>query len=124
MSQGRRKYDGVDLMKLMTTWDTKKWNAFLTKCDKNNDVKALEKMRYGMMVGMDNLAKQKLNTDQVVVLYVRMLKSLEKTAKGIFRRKYPNPLDSAKRNAEYMHFLEDKRKRDHELELYFKRSGF
>lgn len=124
MSQGRRKHDSIDLLKLMMTWDTKRWNAFLLKCDQSNDVQTLSATRYGLQAGMAKLAQQKLNTDQVVNLYLRMLKSVEKTAKNIFRRKYPNPLDDATLSAEYSHFLDDKRKRDQELELFFKKTGF
>lgn len=124
MSQGRRKWDGIDLMRLMTEWDTKKWNAFLTRCDNNDDVTALQKTRYGLQIGMDDLAKNKMNSDEIIELYLRMIRSIENTAKRIFRRKYPNPCDNPILAAEYSKFLESKRDRDHELEKYFKKSGF
>jgi hypothetical protein len=124
MSQGRRKWESIDLLKLMLNWDANQWNAWLTKCDKSDNVIELQKVRYGIQAGMDSLTKQKMNTDTVIVTYLRMLKSIENTAKKIYRRRYPNPCDQPRLAKEYSEFLEDKRKRDQQLESYFKKSGF
>lgn len=86
-----RKFEAINLLELRAKGGTQKWNEFLTRCDQNDDEYALGRTLYGIQAGMDDLAKQKLNTPEICEWYARLHRSLEQTAKGIFRRKYKHP---------------------------------
>lgn len=117
-----RKYDSIDLLKLYTTCSTEQWNTWLSACLREDNIEALKQVYYGTQVGMDNLAKQKLNTEKINNWFIRLQRSIEKTLKGILRKKYPNPNDNPL--ATTAEALEAKRKRDHDFELFLKGARF
>ena len=119
-----RKWDGIDLMKLYSQGHFTKWNAFLKKCRESQDVEALKKTLYGIQVGMDDVVKKNLANESLVNFFLRLQRSIEKTAKEIFRAKYPNPCDHPKLAKEYASFIEAKRKRDEEFEGFLRKSSF
>ena len=43
---------------------------------------------------MADLAKEKANTSAVIDLFIRLTRSIELTARKIFNKKYPSPLDN------------------------------
>jgi len=117
--------DGIDLMKLYTKADNTAWNKMLTRCVQNRDINALIKVRYELQVGMANLASQKLNREDIDVWFVRLLKSIEKTAKQIIRIKHPTPGDNPLIAKHYgPEWLAVKRKRDKELMRFLSRSAY
>lgn len=120
-----RKYQAIDLLTLHMECDFEKWNRFLRRCFLQHDVHALVEVRYGLMAGMDDLGKQKLNTDEMIQFYLRLLKSVENTAKKVLRAKYPNPHDShdLKKHWSPEH-LAAKRQRDQDFERFMRRSGY
>lgn len=126
-----KKYDGIDLMKLYTLGSANGWNEFLHKCYKNKNIDDLAKVKYQISVGMDNLAKQKLNTNDINNWFARCIRSLEITAKKIIKLKYPNPLDTmistdlSKLSVfEKEKITKNKRQRDEALKEFFRKSSY
>lgn len=125
-----RKYEPIDLLKLYTKGSNNGWNEFLSDCYDRQDINKLAKVRYQICAGMDDLAKLKLNDDKMNVWFVRLMKSLEITAKKILRTKYPMPGDSLIAANDFSDsvtkakMLAAKRKRDQELKLFFEKSAY
>lgn len=98
-----------------------KWNAWLNRCLKNKDLQELMKVRYGLQVGMDDLAKSGLSTPAVAEVFIRWQKSIEKTARQIIksRTKITHKIATDFRKAHAY-----KRKIDVEFERFLKDSSF
>ena len=119
------KWPSIDLLKLLNIPEGQKiWNAWLTMCLRKEDVRDLERVYYGIQRGMDDIVKQKLNDKNVSSTFIRMQRSIEETAKKIYRKKYPNPCDNPLEAKNHMKWYEVKKKRDHEFELWLKRARF
>ncbi len=119
-----RKYEAIDLMKLYTHGSVNGWNEFLVKCLNKKDINALAKIKYQVCAGMDDLAKGKLNTEDINVWFVRLTRSLEQTAKKIIRIKHPMPGDNGKKVTDLSDYQTAKRRRDHELQKFMKDSSY
>lgn len=119
-----RQYEAIDLMKLYTLGTSTKWNQMLRSCLERLDINTLAKTRYQLQAGMDDLAKQKLNTDDINLQYIRWIKSIEKTAKQIIRIKHPEPGDNPLIASKYPDRLSAKRARDFELMKFMKASSY
>lgn len=120
-----RKYEALDLTKLYSLGSFRGWNDFLTECLDKGDINALAVLRYRIAAGMDDLAKAKLNTEDMCVFYIRLNRSIENTAKAIIRRKHPLPQDDPLNGSDSTRkTLEAKRKRDHELQMFMKKSAY
>lgn len=125
MKQVGRKYEAINLMKLYSLGSANGWNEILTDCYRKQDINRLAKIRYQIAAGMDDLVKQKLNTEEMILWFIRLNRSLEITAKKIVRQKYPLPNDNPLATADFSSAsLEAKRKRDHELAVFFKNSSY
>jgi hypothetical protein len=117
-------------MKLYSQGSANGWNEYLTAMNNAGDINALARMRYALQAGMDDLVKIKMNNEKMSLFYVRLLKSVEDTAKKIIRRKHPMPHDLPtihgikSKHGNQTTALEAKRKRDRELELFFNNSSF
>lgn len=114
-------------MKLYSLGSANGWNKFLKECLLSGSINELARVRYSLQAGMTDLANQKLNDENINLFYIRLIKSLENTAKQIVRIKYPMPHDlvikgDAKDRPKTA--LEAKRKRDKELEMFFNNSSF
>lgn len=118
-----RKWPAIDLMTLYTKGGTEQWNKFLARIESENNVLELEKTLYGIQAGMNDLVKDKLNTPKICVWYLRLFKSLEKSAKRIYKKMYPNPID-LNDHSYGMKAIEIKRKRDVAFENFIRRSSF
>lgn len=115
----------VDLIKLHLEGSPEQWNAWLTKCEREGNINELARMRYGIQAGMDKLARQKLNTEQLSVFFVRLNRSIEQTAKNILKRKHPMPGDQAgHKMAQVQKWKDAKSIRDREFQDFLKRSAF
>lgn len=121
-----RKVEAIDLMKLYSKGSTNGWNEYLSKCYSNRDINSLARMRYSVQAGMADLAKKKLNTDDINIWFCRIIKSLEITAKRIIKAKYPLNLDNPllAKNAKFSDELKIKRKRDQELAKFINESSY
>ncbi len=120
-----RKYEAIDLVKLYSKGSNNGWNKVLDECFLRSDINRLAKLRYGIQAGMDDLAKQGLNKEAIVIFFIRLNRSIENTAKQIIRKRHPlpqdNPLIADKHDPKY---LDAKRKRDRELAVFFKTSAY
>ena len=120
-----RKYDTIDLIKLRAKFPWQAWQAYMQSCYNLCDVEALKKALYGVQAGMNDLVKKKLDTQEMKVYFVNLQRSIHITMKKILKRLNPNPLDNPKiKNADYMDYLEAKRKRDIEFEKFLKECSF
>ncbi len=121
-----KKYEAIDLMVLYSKGSNNGWNNFLNLCYETRNINALAKMRYSVQVGMDNLAKNKLNNDEINVWFCRLISSLEITAKKIIKLKHPLPHDNplTANNKEWVDFKIIKKKRDEELAKFMISSSY
>lgn len=121
-----RKVEAIDLMKLYSKGSTNGWNEFLNRCYLNQDINALGRMRYSVQAGMSDLAKKKLNTDDINNWFCRLIKSIEITAKRIIKAKHPLPGDNPliAKNSEYIDQRKIKQKRDQELAKFMHESSY
>jgi len=87
-----RPYGTIDIMSLYSKSKLDTWNDYLTRCYKTRNIRELEKMTHRLCVGMDDLAKDKLNSQEMINFYQRIQRSVEKTLKFMWRDKYTNPL--------------------------------
>lgn len=127
MSRATRKYDSLDLIKLYSLGSNNGWIKYLDECVKSLNINSLARMRYSLQASMTDLVNKKLNDDRMNVFYVRLLKSVENTAKQIVRIKHPLPHDTVIKGDgkdRPLSALEAKRRRDKELEYFFNKSSF
>lgn len=120
----KRKYPAIDILAFYANNDNKKWNKFLYYCLKKRDVKKLTQMLYGFEAGMDDLAKKNLNTGKIVSFFHRIQRSIELTIKEIWREEFQNPLYDPSNSHLKDKFIDDKREKDHNLELFLKKNRF
>lgn len=76
-----RKFEAINLMALYAKGSANGWNEILNECYLKRDINRLAKIRYQICAGMDDVAKAKLNTDDINTWFVRLTMSLENTAK-------------------------------------------
>lgn len=98
-----------------------KWNFWLKRCEKNGDINELVKVRYGLQVGMDDLAKKGLNTPAISEMFVRWTRSIEKTARNIIKKKHKFSSVIAK---DYAKAHQAKRRLEREFEDFLRKSSF
>lgn len=98
-----------------------KWNNWLTKCLKNEDLADLMKVRYGLQVGMDDLYKRGLATPAICEMFIRWTKSIEKTARQIIHKR--TRITHAIRT-DFLKAHEEKRRLDAEFEAFLRDSSF
>jgi hypothetical protein len=121
-----RKWPTIDVLKLYDKGDTKAWNAFLQLLQDRKDVEGLKKTLYGVQAGMADAVKAKLTNDEIDLWFIRLQRSLEMTAKRVFRALYPNPLDNPlnAKDPFSLSFKMVKHKRDQEFERFLHDSRF
>lgn len=98
-----------------------KWNNWLKRCLKNQDLNELIKVRYGLQVGMDDLYKSGLSTPAIAEMFVRWQKSIDNTARQIIKRKHKITRAIA---TDYFKALEEKRRIDVAFECFLRDSSF
>lgn len=119
-----RKYEAIDLMALYSTRSYVAWNTMLTKNLREMNINGLAKVRYQIQAGMDDLAKKKLTNEDIIVWYLRLMRSIEKTAKQILRIKHPMPGDNPLVAKKYPDRLSAKRARDQEFQKFLHTSSY
>jgi hypothetical protein len=128
LSRTTRKYNSIDIMKLWTLGSANGWNKKLEQLAMSNSINECARIRYQLQAGMDDLVKQKLNTEEMNIFYLRLMKSIENTARTIVRRLHPLPHDIPQLHGDTIlkpaKALEIKRKRDSEMEKFFNQSSF
>lgn len=116
--------DGLDILKLYSEWDAPRWNRWLTERLAIADVAGLSDTRRRLQIGMDNLAKQKLNTPKVQEVFFRMQRSIEKTLEKIHERQNPNPLYLVSDKALHKDHIKDKRNKREAFERFLKKTSY
>lgn len=127
-----RKHHAIDILKLYSEKGTKEWNEFLFMCRSAKNVSELKKTYYGLQVGMDDLAKKKLNSNKITSFFIRLQRSIENEVKKIYREVNMSPLDDpnyANRlklfdRKKYDALYEKKKKRDSLCEKYLREGSF
>lgn len=125
-----RKWPSIDVVRLYSRGDTAGWNSMLTEMRERQDVMGIKKTLYGIQSGVADAAKAGLVDDNLTSWFVRAQRSLENTAKAIFREKYPSPLDggtvakNSDQAALFQKELEAKRKRDQAFESFLEETRF
>jgi hypothetical protein len=121
-----RKHEAIDLMNLYANGHHKKWNVMLSECVRSGSINRLARVRYELQAGMDDLVTKKLNTEDMSIFYLRLMRSVEKTAKKIIHDKIPMPGDdpNLKNKVSAMSKLEAKRQRDRELQKFLSKNSY
>ena len=78
----------IDVIKLYTLGSQKGWNEFLTKCYNNLDINSLARVMRELQIGMSEAATKKITDEKIEVFYLRLIRSLEITAKRIIKIKH------------------------------------
>lgn len=116
------KSDGIDLMKLRSTFTSEKWNKYLTKCHGSHNSKELYTMMNRLQVGMDKLVRDKMNTDEMCTFFLRLQRSCENTLKKIWREQNKHP--NYNPNTADPKYIEEKRRLDNEFERRLRKASF
>ena len=142
-----RKWPNISILRIREKLSAGNWISFLNTCYRKQDIESLKRALYGIQADMNDLAKMKANTPDVVNFFLRLQRSLTDTARKILKIKYPSPLDTAgndmtvesrlaikhnpnnlsaieKAKAEFNRHTLAKRKRDQEFEQFIKDSSF
>lgn len=98
-----------------------KWNNWLKRCLKNDDLADLMKVRYGLQVGMDDAYKAGLSTPALAEMFIRWMRSIEKTARQIIKRRTKITHAIA---TDYFKAHAEKRRIDIEFEKFLRDSSF
>lgn len=124
-------HNGIDILKLYSNGNSTAWNSMLTDCVSKLDINRLIKIKYELSVGMSDLAKKKMNNENINVQFLRWMRSIEITAKRIIKIRNPMPGDNVIvikgeiNHDEYkLRALTAKRNRDKELQDFIKRSAY
>lgn len=110
----------IDLIWLYCNCDAQKWNAYLTESLNRGDVQGLIDTLRRIQKGMDKAYKDKLATDKVVELFIRLQRSIEITLKKIYRQRHHNPLYDPLAKVDKSKFIDDKRQKDNNFEKFLK----
>lgn len=114
----------IDLLALYAKADTGEWNKFLTTCLRKHDLPALEKVLYGIQLGMNDLAAKKMNTEKMITFFLRLQRSVENTMKQLIKMKEPHPLDNPDNKDKLADTVESKRLREQNIERYLRKVRF
>lgn len=123
-----RKWPAIDVIRLYSRGDAAGWNQMLTEMLVRQDVQGITKTLYGIQAGMADAGKTGVVDDKMAKWFLRAQRSLENTAKKIFRAKYPSPLDRPSPGPSSIEGigkeLAAKRKRDQALEAFLREARF
>lgn len=115
------KSEGIDILSLYTQSNYIEWNRFLTEARAKHDVAGLVDVLRRLEMGMSNLESQKLNTDKICQFFLRLQRSIEITIREIHRTINPNPLFNAADKSLHAQHMADKKRKQHDLELFLKK---
>lgn len=118
------KLDYIDLMKLQASGSANGWNEFLTDCLRGCMVNKIADVRVRLQRGMAKLAKDKLNTPDMIAFFIRLSKSLDDTERKIIRKLDPNFHDDSRNKTKDEKQLKKKRERDAALEAHRKKTSY
>lgn len=119
-----RKPDAIDILKLYAQSNPSEWNSYLSNSARKQDLNGLANTRRRLQAGMDLLAKKKLNSEKIILFFIRLQNSIENTMKVIVRAKMPNPCDDPLKAKDWLHVKGDKKVRDNNFERFLKKTGY
>lgn len=117
-------HDHIDILLLYTKSNNKAWNDFLTQSYLDKNISGLINVLRRLECGMDKLQKQKLNTEELCVFFIRLQRSIENTLKKIFRDQNKNPLYNPKNKNVYDRHIKDKKQKDQEFESFLRKNRY
>lgn len=79
--------EGIDILALYTQSNYIEWNMFLTEARRKRDFAGLSDVYRRLQIGMENLVQQRLNSEKVCHLFLRLQRSIELTMRDIHREK-------------------------------------
>ena len=102
--------------------NAQRWNAWLTRCLRDQKMDELISVRKGIQIGMHTAQKKGLVNEQVAETYCRWIGSIDKTLRRILKARNPmlNDKVGALGTADS---LEAKRQRDAEFERFLRKKG-
>lgn len=127
MSNAKRKFPAINVMKLYATLDRPRWEAILRNAADTESVNKLLAWRYGLQAGLaDANSRSKMTTQKIDIWVLSRIKEVEKTMKEIIKRRHKSLADGkiSKDAENFIKIREDKRKRDREFEDFLMRSNF
>jgi hypothetical protein len=119
-----RKPDPIDIIQLWVKGNHREWNAFLTACYRARDLNKLAHTRKRLQAGMAEVAKKKLNSDKLILFFIRLQKSIEDTMTKIMKANEPNPCDNPMKAAGRLDMKGEKKRREERLERFLKKTGY
>jgi hypothetical protein len=121
-----RKTDGLDVIKMFSTLTIDHWRTCLQRAVQTNNIDKLVNWRYGMQVGLSDAVKKGVSTEKLEIWVMKRIRDLEKCARHIYKKRYPNPHDVVIRDkSKYVaDALTAKKMRDKAFEQFLMRSNF
>lgn len=121
-----RKTQALDVLKMFSTLTIDHWRTCLQQAVRTNNIDKLITWRYGMQAGLADAVKKGLSTEKLEIWVIKRCRDLEKCAKHIYKKRYPNPLDNATKDKEkyVAEVIAAKRQRDKDFEQFLMRSNF
>lgn len=83
----------IDLLKLYAQYKESDWINELKIIHSNKDLNKLTELRRGIQIGMHDLEKAKMNTPKINEWFCWLTRTVDVTARKIFRDLHPNVLD-------------------------------
>ena len=98
-----------------------KWNNWLTKCERNNNINELVDARRRLQMGMDDAVKKRMSSEFLSEMFIRWTGSIERTARRIIKKKYPMP---PKTDRNFGEWHKAKKDRQVEFEKFLLKSSY
>ncbi len=111
-------------MKLFTLGSANGWNDFLKDCERGCMVNRLADTQVRIQRGMAKLAKEKLNTEEMITFYCRLSKSLDDTIKKIDKKLNPVLNDDPLKAKKDEKSMKAKKDRDANREAWRKKNSY
>lgn len=113
----------IDLLKLYAgkiwNWEsTKRWNAWLTMCERENRLDELVNTRKGLQMGMATIQRRGMVTPKLGEMFCRWTGSIEASIRRIVKRRHLMANDIVGNKHATKDTLAEKRQRDVELEIF------
>lgn len=101
-----------------------KWNNWLKDCFAHNQFDLLIAVRRGIQIGISNVQRKGLMTEDIAAMYCRWIGSIDKTIRRIIKNRQTTGNDFIDKTFHSADNLKTKRERDVALEEYLKRMSY
>jgi hypothetical protein len=131
VSQGRRKYEALDIVSMYAKLTPKDWKFFIRRAIRGGSVEKLKGYRYGLQAGLAQANDRNVASETLNIWTIKRIRDVERAMKVILRYKYPNPLDNPTLGGpsgdilDFIHKVKlAKRMRDQEFGKFLSESSF